>query len=298
MSEHLPAPRNDGNQFVTMMQQALSANVTPEAFEMLVRLYREEQDRVAVRAYAQALNAVQAELESVKRAKLNPAFNSRYAPLEAVDAELRPIYTQHGFSVQFQTADPQRDPGNVRAGITIFHREGHSCTFWQEAPPDKASSGGRATKTDLHALGSTMSYLHRYLLQYGFAVVTAGLDDDGEGQRRAPSPLPGRVAYPPPQTPSRRKPAASPAQWFNETFEEIGKETDEMGRVGVLIKRISQFSLEQMQALARNGEWIARCRQMPDDTGRCLEDALRETIEKHPDNIPPDDIPPAEEAAE
>jgi hypothetical protein len=52
-----------------------------------------------------------------------------------------------------------------------------------DSPLDVAGSQGKTNKTGIQAVGSSVSYLRRYLLTMAFNIVLADDDDDGEAQR-------------------------------------------------------------------------------------------------------------------
>jgi hypothetical protein len=143
--------------------------------------------REAVGAYNQAMAAVAAELEPIGKDARNTHIGNRYARLETIDAALRPIYSRHGFSVRYGS-EPAAD-GSVRVTCTVAHREGHSETLALTAPVDALGTGGRASKTGVQAIGSSVTYLRRYLLCMAWNVMTFD-DDDGEASRRHAAPPP------------------------------------------------------------------------------------------------------------
>jgi hypothetical protein len=139
----------------------------------------------AKQEFTQALSAVAGELEPVARDAKNPHTNTRYAKLEAIDAALRPIYSRHGFSVRFGS-EPTAD-GQVHVTCTLSHVGGHSETLGLAAPVDAVGTGGRQSKTGVQAIGSTVTYLRRYLLTMALNVTFFDEDDDGEASRRTSS---------------------------------------------------------------------------------------------------------------
>jgi len=137
----------------------------------------------AKQQFTEALSAVAAELEPVARDARNPHLGTRYAKLETIDGALRPIYSRHGFSVRYGS-EPTAD-GKVHVTCTVSHVGGHSETLGLTAPVDAVGTGGKASKTGVQAIGSTVSYLRRYLLVMAMNVTFIDDDDDdGEASRR------------------------------------------------------------------------------------------------------------------
>lgn len=142
------------------------------------------------RAFHSAMSDVQSEIGQIDRDRKNPAFQSRYATLEALDAVARPVYTRHGFALTYGSLPPSA-PGLIRISCTVSHRDGHSETYELEGPVSTAGAkGGRVAMNDIQAVGSAVTYLRRYLLMMLFNLVQTddAHDDDGTGPRPAPPP--------------------------------------------------------------------------------------------------------------
>jgi hypothetical protein len=160
-----------------IMELAARKDINPEMFDRLVAWQEREVARQAEIAYNAAMNAAQAEIQPVARKTENSQTKSFYAKLEAIDAEIRPIYLKHGFSLEYDTVPPIA-PGQIRVACRCSHRDGHSRMFYREAPVDMLGPKGSAVKTALHGGGSTETYLRRYLTTGIFNVVFKA-DDDG-----------------------------------------------------------------------------------------------------------------------
>lgn len=156
--------------------------------EQLIALQERIADREAKRQFAEAMNAMQAEMTPIGKDRTNPHTKSRYATYEAIDEILRPLYTRHGFSVRFTT---HAQGGRIRVACTVSHIGGHTETEHElESGPDLTGSRGQANKTEVQGIGSIVSYLKRYTLMAAFAVAVTDdeTDDDGNGGYRAPPP--------------------------------------------------------------------------------------------------------------
>jgi hypothetical protein len=144
------------------------------------------QDR-SKRMFNTAMSSAQAEMLPVIRDAQNTHTKSPYARLETIDAQMRPIYTQHGFSVRYGSQPCPRE-GWMRIAITISHAGGHWEENYLDAPPDEAGSRGTTNKTPIMAVGSSVTYLRRYLLCMAFNIVLADdLAPDTDGQNGAGS---------------------------------------------------------------------------------------------------------------
>lgn len=165
--------------------------------DALLRMQREELQQLARRAFNRAMSAAQAEMGPVVRDKVNTHTNSRYARLETIDREMRPIYTRHGFSVRYGSAQPPQD-GWIRITCTVAHIEGYFEEHYLDAQIDSVGARGSTNKTQMQAVGSSVTYLRRYLLTMVFNVVLADDEEDNDGERR-PAQVSRPAAAPPRQ---------------------------------------------------------------------------------------------------
>lgn len=124
-----------------------------------------------------AMNATQGEMQAVIRNAVNPESRNKYATLEAVDAAVRPIYAKHGFSLSF--TETPNDAPEIRI-TCIVRRRGHEETYFLSALSDMTGPKGSPNKTQVQGVGSSVSYLRRYLTCMIFNVA---LRDDNDGVR-------------------------------------------------------------------------------------------------------------------
>jgi len=198
MSENLPAHPTSLLGFIE--RAARDPEFDIQKFGALLQMQREMEEaqerrtqREAERLFYRAVGEVQARAGAVARDRANPHTQSRYATLQAIDAVYRPIYTDLGFSVTFKSEQHERE-GWMRMVCVISHEAGHVERHSLDGPMDASGLGGRTTKTGIQAIGSTSSYLRRYLMMqvWNIVVVDDPADDDGEAtrQRAAASTMP------------------------------------------------------------------------------------------------------------
>jgi hypothetical protein len=153
----------------------------------LLRIQREIIAREARLQFTRAMSAVQGEMQPVLRNARNDQTSSRYATLEAIDAAIRPVYARHGFCLSFNS-EPM-DGSNVRVVCEVSHHGRHSKEYRLDAALDLLGPQGKANKTPLHGLGSSLSYIRRYLTCMIFNVVLTNEDNDGNRTRGEPGKL-------------------------------------------------------------------------------------------------------------
>ena len=99
----------------------------------------------------------------------------RYAPLEEIDKHLRPLLAKEDMDLSY--SDEPREGGGILIRGRLKHLPGgHYEDSFMPAPLD--TTGG---KSDVQAVGSTNSFLRRYVACNIFNIVVVGDDDDGTG---------------------------------------------------------------------------------------------------------------------
>jgi hypothetical protein len=146
----------------------------------LLKMQREAEADAAKRAFMVSFNEVQKAMVPVLRDAPNGQTKSKYATHEALDRALRPVYTAHGFSLSFNTADSPLDQ-HVRVVCYLQHVQGHEKTYQTDIPCDGKGAKGNDVMTKTHAVGSAMTYGKRYLLALAFNIALTDTDDDGNG---------------------------------------------------------------------------------------------------------------------
>lgn len=177
---HQPAPTQ-----VTLDQQIMQAAADPRIniakMKELTELRRQMRLEEAEDNFKMALHAAQAEMRPIEADAANDHTHSKYATLYKVDKALRPIYSKHGLSVSFNTADcPRPEHTRVLAYVErgLFTRE-----YQYDVAIDAKGPAGNNVMNKTHAGGSALSYGKRYLLLMIFNVTIGDpgrpVDDDG-----------------------------------------------------------------------------------------------------------------------
>jgi len=145
-----------------------------------------------ITAIAPALVAAVGELAPVSKDATNPAFRNKYATLDSMMEQVRPVLARHGLAVLQSVTHPETDAGRV-VGIAVETRVLHTSGEWIAGlvtlPVEKSTAQGT---------GSAISYGRRYGLSALLGLTAE--DDDGQAAS-APKLAPARAA----------RPAAAPA---------------------------------------------------------------------------------------
>lgn len=166
---------------------ASNPEVDVDKMERLMQMHERVLSRQAEQAFNAAMTAAQAEIGRVGADKTNPQTRSDYATYAAIDREVRPVYTQHGFALSFGT-EPCAAENYVRVICYVSHRDGYTRAYHVDMPADGKGARGNDVMTKTHAAGSAMSYGQRYLLKLIFNVAI-GVDlDDDDGNAASTAP--------------------------------------------------------------------------------------------------------------
>jgi hypothetical protein len=174
------ATSNSGALLNIIERAAFDASVDIARLEMLFNMHRQVLADEAKALFAIAMSAAQGEIEPVAKDAQNQETKAKYARLEAILAAISPIYTKHGFSLSFN----QTESLDKQVSITcrLAHAGGHSESYTLSGSLDNAGIRGTTNKTPIQAMGSTITYLRRYLTCMIFNVSIKDEDNDGNHQ--------------------------------------------------------------------------------------------------------------------
>ena len=150
-----------------------------EKMRALLDMRDRELARVAEHDFNQSINRAQQRMRAVATDADNPQTKSRYATYRKLDAAIRPIYTEDGFGISFDTADSPKGVEYVRVLAYVSHVGGFSRTYTIDMPADGKGAKGADVMTKTHAVGAAASYGMRYLLKMIFNIAVGEEDRDG-----------------------------------------------------------------------------------------------------------------------
>lgn len=183
------APANPVDAMLSFIERAatdpsIDLNKFERMLDMKGRLddrAREDRKQEAERQFYADLVAAQSAVPTVIRNRTNTFNNTKFADLAAIEDSAMPVIRAHGFSVSAKSV-PGAEAGNQRVVFRVAHRLGHVDQFEDDFPLDNQGTGGKASKTNIQAKGSTVTYARRYMLCAYFNISIA--DTDGAPQQR------------------------------------------------------------------------------------------------------------------
>ena len=187
----LPASPSDSLSTVLGLIErvALDPRADGEKLERMMAMYERLKAKEAELAYNAAKGRILKKLARIKIVKNRSALYEiedqkpqkgtyeafKYAPLEEIDRHLRPLLAEEDMDLSY--SDEPQDGGGILIRGRLKHLPGgHYEDSFMPAPLD--TTGG---KSDVQAVGSTNSFLRRYVACNIFNIVVVGDDDDGTG---------------------------------------------------------------------------------------------------------------------
>jgi hypothetical protein len=170
-------------------KMALDPRADVQKLERMMAMYEHLKTKEAELAYNAAKGRILKKLADIKIVKNRSALYEiekgkaqkathqafKYAPLEEIDRHLRPLLTEEDMDLSYSD-EPLEGGGILLRGRLKHLPGGHYEDSFMPAPPD--TTGG---KSDVQAVGSTNSFLRRYVACNIFNIVVLGDDDDGIG---------------------------------------------------------------------------------------------------------------------
>jgi hypothetical protein len=168
---------------------ALDPRAAVEKLERMMAMYERLKAKEAEFAYNAAKSRILKKLAGIKIVKNRSVLHEiekikpqgrtyeafKYAPLEEIDRHLRPLLAEENMDLSY--SDQVCEGGGILIRGRLTHLPGgHHEDSFMPAPLD--TTGG---KSDVQAVGSTNSFLRRYVACNIFNIVVVGDDDDGTG---------------------------------------------------------------------------------------------------------------------
>jgi len=173
--------------FGLLERVALDPRADVEKLKRVMGMYERLKAKEAELAYNSAKGRILSKLARIKivknrsavyqiaKGKPSKGTSFKYAPLEEIDKNLRPLLVEEDMDLSY--SDEPREEGGILIRGRLKHLPSdHFEDSFMPAPLD--TTGG---KSDVQAVGSTNSFLRRYVACNIFNIVVVGDDDDGAG---------------------------------------------------------------------------------------------------------------------
>jgi hypothetical protein len=187
----VPAPPLDSLSTVLALIErvAVDPGADVKKLERMISMYEELKAKEAELAYNAAKGRILKKLAGIKIVKNRSVLSEidqgkpqkaaheafKYAPLEEIDKHLRPLLVEEDMDLSY--SDELREGDGILIRGRLKHLPGgHYEDSFMTAPLD--TTGG---KSHVQAVGSTNSFLRRYVVCNIFNIVVVGDDDDGTG---------------------------------------------------------------------------------------------------------------------
>jgi ERF superfamily len=186
-----PGPLSDNPSTVLALIErvALDPRADVEKLERMMAMYDRLKAKEAELAYNAAKGRILKKLAGIKIVKNRSVLHEiekgksqkgiceafKYAPLEEIDKHLRPLLAEEDMDLSY--SDKLLEGGDILIRGRLKHLPGgHYEDSFMPAPPDTSGA-----KSNVQAVGSTNSFLRRYVACNIFNIVVVGDDDDGTG---------------------------------------------------------------------------------------------------------------------
>jgi hypothetical protein len=162
----------------SLINKAVDAKSAVEVLKELRAMELDMHERRAKEMFDESMSAFQSDCPTILKEKGVPDRSGRiaykYAPVEVIESQIRPICRKHGFSHTFDT-DIASQQGWVIAKCIVTHRAGHSRISTAKFPLGTQTQ----IMSDTQVYAAALTFANRRALQNAYGLVLAGEDLDG-----------------------------------------------------------------------------------------------------------------------
>lgn len=171
------APLQPSEDTTTNMIQYAMQHGNIDMVKQLLDMQNSEIARKAKIEFQKDFAEMQNEMPRVITKHKNTQTSSNYAKIEDINEQVMPVLKEYGFGVSFKIVNQDKESVTVRA--SLLHKSGHEESTEFYMPYDDKGIAGKVNKTQVHAIGSTVSYAKRYAMCMLLNIST-GQDNDGQ----------------------------------------------------------------------------------------------------------------------
>ena len=167
-----------------LIEMAIDKGFDIDRLRQLIELRDREEAKAAEKAFVIDFNAAQAEMKIIVKDSENKQKGTKFARLEAVNREVVPCVTKHGFAISCSerpaTLESPVLPDCRRFVVTLMHVGGHSKEYVGDVPIDGKGAKGGDVMNVTQGYVSTGSYAQRIIICRALNLTIADSDRDGE----------------------------------------------------------------------------------------------------------------------
>lgn len=161
------------NSFLSIVQQALSnPNMDMSVLKEMLAMQKEVMAQQAIIDFNNDFSLMSKKIPVISHTK--KSYSTTYTPLEDIVNIVRPILSEHGFSISFN--NEQTEKGFVTVTCQLRHKGGHMIENALTLPTEAVTKG----MNSMQAIGGAISYGKRYTL-CGILNIATTADDDNNG---------------------------------------------------------------------------------------------------------------------
>jgi hypothetical protein len=172
MSTELSIANETHGGLVPLIREAISAKADPAYLRELLSVRQQWEADEARKAYNRAIAEFQRQAPIIEKG--DKAYDKAYARMDRIWREIRPLLTDLGLSVTWQTCTLSTDGSLCHVEGQLRHKDGHGERLIQDIPMPDILKGQNAAQR----MGSASTYAKRYAFCSALGIVT-GDDDDG-----------------------------------------------------------------------------------------------------------------------
>jgi hypothetical protein len=173
------APKDESSAILQVIERAAAnPSVDIDKMERLLQMQERVMDRNANMAFNSSFAQMQTEMPVItERGEIavGGQVRSKYAKFEDINEVVKPIMERYGFSINFKTST---EGNQIRVVGVLMHSMGHREEGSMLLPADTSGS-----KNSVQALGSSISYGKRYVMNSLLNITSRGEDNNGAGAK-------------------------------------------------------------------------------------------------------------------
>lgn len=165
------------NSLFALIDKALNKeNIDISVIEKMLDMQERIMNKNAEMQFNADFSIMSSDLPAVSRSK--KGHNGKYAPIEKINEEIKPVLEKYGFAVSFSI---EQNENRVTAKCILRHKGGH-----KEETSVTVFNDQSGSKNPAQAVGSAITYAKRYALCAMLNISLEDVDDDAQSIQPQP----------------------------------------------------------------------------------------------------------------